>query len=66
MLEKNMGGSDRAVRFVLGLLLVISAVVGALNSWAYLGVIAMITATVGSCPAYRIFRFSTKKPAGQA
>jgi hypothetical protein len=62
MLQKNMGGSDRAVRFILGLLLVISAAVGALGPWAYLGVIAMITGAIGNCPAYSIFGFATSKP----
>ncbi len=62
MLQKNMGGSDRAVRFILGCLLVISAAVGALGPWAYLGVIAMITGAVGNCPAYSIFGLTTCKP----
>jgi hypothetical protein len=62
MLQKNMGGSDRAVRFILGCLLGISAAVGALGPWAYLGVIAMITGAIGNCPAYSIFGLSTCKP----
>lgn len=61
MFQKNMGGSDRAVRLALGLGLIASAYVGALGSWAYVGVIPVITAALGSCPAYSIFRFSTCK-----
>ncbi len=62
MLQKNMGGSDRAVRFILGLLLVLSAAIGALGPWAYLGVMAMITGAIGNCPAYSVFGFTTCKP----
>ena len=62
MLQKNMGGSDRVVRFMLGLLLDTSAAVGALGPWAYLGVMAMITGAIGNCPAYSIFGFTTCKP----
>ena len=61
MLKKNMGGSDRAVRFILGCLLVISAAVGALGPWAYLGVMAMITGAIGNCPFYGVFGYSTNK-----
>ncbi|MBU6142532.1 MAG: DUF2892 domain-containing protein [Betaproteobacteria bacterium] len=61
MLKKNMGGSDRAVRFILGCLLVISAAVGALGPWAYLGVMAMITGAIGNCPVYGVFGYSTNK-----
>ena len=42
MFQRNMGGSDRAVRFILGVLLVISAAVGALGTWAYIGVVAIL------------------------
>ncbi len=62
MFQRNMGGSDRAVRFILGVLLVISAAVGALGTWAYIGVVAILTAALGNCPAYSIFGFSTCKP----
>ena len=61
MLQKNMGGSDRAVRFILGCLLVISAAVGALGPWAYLGVMAMTTGAIGNCPVYGVFGYSTNK-----
>lgn len=61
MLEKNMGGLDRATRFALGVLLIVSAYVGALGAWAYIGIIPVITAAIGSCPAYSLFGFKTCK-----
>lgn len=61
MFQKNMGGLDRIVRLMLGLALIASAYVGALGAWAYIGVVAVITAALGSCPAYSIFGFKTCK-----
>ncbi len=61
MLEKNMGGIDRASRIGLGLALIASAAVGALGPWAYVGVVPVITGLIGSCPAYTLFGFKTCK-----
>lgn len=61
MLEKNMGGVDRVTRVILGIGLILSAVVGALGPWAYIGVVPVITGSIGSCPAYSIFGFKTCK-----
>lgn len=61
MFKKNMGGSDRVVRLLLGLGLIASAYVGALGPWAYVGVVPVVTALIGNCPAYSIFGFSTCK-----
>lgn len=58
-MKVNMGGSDRMVRFLLGVVLVMSAAVGALGGWAYLGLIAVVTGLAGRCPAYALFGFST-------
>ena len=61
MLEKNMGGVDRASRIGLGVALIASAAVGALGSWAYIGIVPVVTGLIGSCPAYTLFGFKTCK-----
>jgi hypothetical protein len=61
MFKKNMGGVDRGLRIAIGVLLIISAAVGALGSWAYVGVVPIITGLVGNCPAYSIFGIRTCK-----
>lgn len=61
MFQKNMGSLDRMSRIGLGLALVVSAAVGALGSWAYVGFVPVITGALGSCPAYSLFGFKTCK-----
>jgi len=61
MFKKNMGGVDRGLRIAIGVLLIISATVGALGSWAYVGVVPIITGLIGNCPAYSIFGIRTCK-----
>ncbi|MDD1693803.1 MAG: DUF2892 domain-containing protein [Methanoregula sp.] len=62
--EKNVGMIDRVVRIILGIVLI---AVFALNMvaapWSYLvaliGVIALVTGAVGTCPLYSLLGFST-------
>ena len=64
-MTKNMSGLDRIVRASLGVLLIISAMVGALGPWAYVGVLAIIVGRVGNCPLYSLFGVRTcKTPSG--
>ncbi len=60
-MTKNMSGLDRIVRASLGVLLIISAMVGALGPWAYVGVLAIIVGLVGNCPLYSLFGVRTCK-----
>jgi hypothetical protein len=62
---KNMSGTDRIVRAIVGLGLLLMAflvVTGALQIifWI-LAAILLVTALVGVCLAYMPFHFSTKK-----
>ena len=61
MLEKNMGKIDRAVRLVAGVALIAAATTGSAGAWAYLGIIPVFTAIIGSCPAYTLLRIRTCK-----
>ncbi len=60
-MKKNMGGMDRIVRMSIGVLLIISAAVGALGPWAYIGVLAVIIGAIGNCPLYSLFGVKTCK-----
>ena len=62
----NVGTADRAIRVVLA---VVAAIVGfAVGAGSVLGIILLViaavllvTATVGFCPLYRVFKLSTAK-----
>lgn len=62
MLVKNVGGIDRILRIVVGLLLIALFFLNSEASlrWLYLiGIVPLATGILQTCPAYRLFGFST-------
>ncbi len=63
MFEKNMGSADRAIRAVLGVLLVIAFFAWLSGTWAWIalvvGVVMLATAAMGSCPPYSLLGIRT-------
>lgn len=55
----NMGGIDRGLRAVLGVVLIALVFVGPQTPWGWIGLIPLLTAAVGICPLYSIFGLST-------
>jgi hypothetical protein len=62
-MEKNVGGFDRALRIVAGLVILgLFFVVGEeYRWWALLGVVPLMTGLTGWCPAYLPFGVSSCK-----
>ena len=56
---KNAGTLDRAVRAIVGLALIALALGGTIGVWGYLGVIPLVTAALGWCPAYTLLGIKT-------
>lgn len=52
MFKKNVGTIDRALRAVVGLVLIALTVVGPQTPWGWIGVVPLLTAFIGWCPAY--------------
>ena len=59
MFRLNVGNLDRALRVLLGLVLIALAVFGKIGPWGYLGVVPLLTGAVAMCPLYSLFGFST-------
>jgi hypothetical protein len=59
MIGKNMGTIDRVARIVIGLVLIALVFVGPQTPWGWIGVIPLVTALIGWCPAYRLVGLST-------
>jgi ribose/xylose/arabinose/galactoside ABC-type transport system permease subunit len=57
-MTQNIGGIDRSVRAVLGLA-IIAAGIYFKSWWGAIGLVPLLTATLGWCPAYTPFGFST-------
>lgn len=55
----NEGGIDRALRVIVGLVLLSLVFVGPQTPWGWIGIVPLLTGIVGFCPAYRIFGLST-------
>jgi len=54
----NVGGIDRVVRVIAGLGLVAWALMGG-PIWAWIGVVPLVTGSVGLCPLYSILGMNT-------
>jgi len=59
IMSRNMGQLDRILRFAIGALLIVLAIMGTIGVWGYIGVILVGTAFINFCPIYRIFGFKT-------
>jgi hypothetical protein len=56
----NMGTIDRFLRALIGGALIAIVFVGPQTPWGWLGVIPLVTAAVGFCPAYRLLGIKTR------
>jgi len=57
-MSTNVGTVDRALRAVVGLVLLGLALLGG-HWWGWIGVVPLVTAFVGFCPAYKLIGLST-------
>ena len=58
-MTQNVGGIDRILRIVVGLVLIGLAATGTVGWWGWLGVVLLATVALGWCPPYAIFGFNT-------
>lgn len=58
-MTKNVGGIDKIIRIVLGLVLIGLAVTGTVGMWGYLGIVPLATGLMGWCPPYALLGFNT-------
>jgi hypothetical protein len=57
--KANVGGIDRILRVVAGLLLLSLVFIGPQSLWGLVGLIPLGTALLGFCPAYRLLGIDT-------
>lgn len=58
-MKSNVGGIDRILRIVLGLILIGLAATGTVGLWGYIGAVLLATGVIGWCPPYAIFGWNT-------
>lgn len=56
---RNVGTLDRALRVVVGLGLLALVFVGPKTLWGLIGLVPLLTASIGFCPLYRLLGICT-------
>lgn len=62
----NIGGVERVIRGIVGLVLIGLVFVGPQTPWGWIGLIPLGTALLGWCPPYAMLGINTCKPANKA
>ena len=58
-MKLNVGGFDRILRIVAGLVLIALTITGVVGVWGWIGVVPLLTGIFKFCPAYSIFGIDT-------
>ena len=58
-MKQNVGGIDRTLRIVIGLVLIGLAATGTVGLWGYIGIAPLLTGLVGWCPPYALLGWKT-------
>lgn len=58
-MKRNIGKAERIVRIVVGMGVLSLAFVGPRSSWAYLGLLPLLSGLIGWCPPYALLGVST-------
>lgn len=59
-MKKNVGRTDKIIRIIAGLALIIFAIVTN-NLWGLLGIVPILTSIMSYCPVYSLFKASSIK-----
>jgi len=60
-MQQNIGTIDKAIRILVGLVLLSLVFVGPQTPWGWIGAPVILIALVGMCPLYKILGLSTCK-----
>ena len=58
-MKSNVGGIDRILRIVIGLVLIGLTVTGTIGVWGWLGIMPLATGAIGWCPPYAMLGWNT-------
>jgi hypothetical protein len=58
-MKANVGGIDRILRIVAGLVLVALAATGTVGPWGWIGVVPILTGLFRFCPLYAVLGLNT-------
>lgn len=58
----NVGGIDRIIRALVGIVLISLVFVGPQTAWGWIGLLPIATAIFGWCPPYALLGINTCQP----
>ena len=64
-MKSNVGGVDRVLRIVVGLILIALAATGTVGAWGWIGIMPLLTGAFRFCPAYTLFGMNTGCTSGK-
>ncbi len=59
MLKTNVGGIDRILRIVIGVVLIALVFVGPKTAWGWIGLVPLATGLLRTCPLYSLIGISS-------
>ncbi|HCV12881.1 MAG TPA: hypothetical protein DGC76_04135, partial [Candidatus Accumulibacter sp.] len=59
IMKTNVGGIDKLLRIVVGIVLIAMAALGIIGAWGWIGVVPLLTGLFGVCPAYSLLGMNT-------
>lgn len=58
-MKSNVGGMDKILRIVAGVVLLALAIMGIGAPWTFIGIVPLATGLMGWCPAYTLLGMNT-------
>ncbi len=58
-MQANVGGIDRILRIVVGIVLITLAATGSVGLWGWIGVVPLLTGLIRWCPLYPLLGISS-------
>ncbi len=58
-MTSNVGGMDRMLRIIVGLVLIALTLTGTIGAWGWIGVVPLATGALKVCPLYSMLGFNT-------
>ncbi|MEL7895671.1 DUF2892 domain-containing protein [Vreelandella neptunia] len=60
-MNSNVGGIDKILRILVGIVLIVLALTGTIGLWRWIGVLPLATGLFNFCPAYKLLGVNTCK-----
>ena len=58
-MKSNVGGIDKILRILAGVVLIVLALTGTIGAWGWIGVVPLATGLFNFCPAYKLLGINT-------